>query len=42
MNRIDELTYSEIAVNMEVSVKAIEKQMSKALSMLRKEFGEKL
>lgn len=42
MNRIDDLTYSQIAENLKVSVKAIEKQMSKALSILRNELGEKV
>lgn len=42
MNRIDEMKYAEIAESLNVSVKAIEKQMSKALSILRKELGVKL
>lgn len=42
MNRIDEMTYQEIADSLNVSVKAIEKQMSKALSILRKELGMKI
>ncbi|WP_052444304.1 RNA polymerase sigma factor [Flammeovirga sp. OC4] len=37
MNRIDGLTYTEISERLGVSVKAIEKRMSKALSILRKE-----
>lgn len=37
MNRIDGLTYNEISERLGVSVKAIEKRMSKALSILRKE-----
>ncbi|NLR93127.1 RNA polymerase sigma-70 factor [Flammeovirga sp. SR4] len=36
MNRMDGLTYSEISNRLDVSVKAIEKRMSKALSILRK------
>lgn len=40
MNRIDDLTYQQIADNLGVSVKAIEKQMSKALTILRKEIGK--
>jgi len=36
MNRIDEFTYHEIADNLGVSVKAIEKRMEKALAFLRK------
>lgn len=42
MHRIDDMTYAQIADSLGVSVKAIEKQMSKALSILRKEFGEKI
>lgn len=40
MSRMDDLTYNDIASNLGVSVKAVEKQMSKALSLLRSEFGE--
>lgn len=36
MNRIDELTYKEIAERLGLSVKAIEKRMHKALTALRK------
>ncbi len=39
MNRIDGLTYREIAQNLRVSDKAVEKQMSKALAILRKALG---
>ena len=39
MSRIDGLTYREIAKNLRVSDKAIEKQMSKALAILRKAMG---
>ena len=42
MNRLDDMTYAQIAESLGVSVKAIEKQMSKALAILRKEFGEKI
>jgi RNA polymerase sigma-70 factor (ECF subfamily) len=35
MNRIDELTYKQIAENLGITVKAIEKRMSKALDFLR-------
>ena len=35
MNRIDKLTYKQIAENLSVTEKAIEKQMSRALSLLR-------
>jgi len=37
MNRIDGLTYAEIATNLGLSVKAIEKRMSTILNVLRKE-----
>ncbi|MEO0626668.1 MAG: sigma-70 family RNA polymerase sigma factor, partial [Bacteroidota bacterium] len=36
MNRIDKLTYREIAERLEISQKAVEKRMSKALVELRK------
>jgi RNA polymerase sigma-70 factor (family 1) len=36
MNRIDGYTYNEIAINLGLSVKAIEKRMEKALAFLRK------
>jgi RNA polymerase sigma-70 factor (family 1) len=39
MNRIDGMTYKEIARDTSVTVKAVEKQMSRALSVLRKELG---
>lgn len=42
MSRIDEMTYAEIAENLGVGVKAVEKQMSKALSVLREKLGMKL
>ena len=42
MNRIDEMTYAEIADSLNVSVKAIEKQMSKALAILRDKMGMKI
>lgn len=35
MNRIDDLTYKEIAERLEISVKAVEKRMHKALEFLR-------
>lgn len=36
MNRIDKMTYKDIAKTLDLSVKAIEKRMQKALSILRK------
>ncbi len=42
MNRIDQLKYAEIAERMNISVKAIEKRMSKALAILREELGRKI
>jgi len=35
MNRIDDMTYSQIAENLGLSVKAIEKRMSRALAFLK-------
>ena len=40
MHRIDGVTYREIAKNLEISEKTVEKQMSKALSILRNNLGE--
>ena len=42
MSRIDDMTYAEIAENLGVGVKAVEKQMSKALAILREKLGLKL
>lgn len=42
MHRLDGMTYSEIAENLGVSIKAVEKQMSKALKMLKKELGNNI
>jgi len=36
MNRIDKKKYREIAENLEISIKAVEKRMHKALQVLRK------
>jgi RNA polymerase sigma-70 factor (ECF subfamily) len=36
MNRIDGFTYKEIAENLDITVKAVEKRMEKALSFLKK------
>jgi RNA polymerase sigma-70 factor (ECF subfamily) len=41
MNRIDELTYKEIAERLEISVKAVEKRMHEALEELRKTIAHK-
>jgi RNA polymerase sigma-70 factor (family 1) len=42
MHRIDGISYREIAENLGVSIKAVEKQMSKALALLRKKLGDKI
>jgi len=42
MNRIEQLTYSEIAERLELSVKAVEKRMSKALAIIKEQLGRKL
>jgi len=42
MNRIDGLTYEEIAARLGLSVKAIEKRMSEALAAIRQKFGYKI
>ncbi len=42
MHRIDGLTYRNIAENLGISIKAVEKQMSRALSILRRDLGESL
>lgn len=42
MNRIDGLTYKQIAEHLELSVKAVEKRMKNALSELRKTIDHKI
>ena len=42
MNRIDDMTYSRIAENLGLSVKAIEKRMSKALAFLKERMNVKI
>jgi RNA polymerase sigma-70 factor (family 1) len=42
MNRIDRLTYSEIAACLDVSVKTIEKRMGEALEIIRKRIRHKI
>lgn len=42
MNRIDELTYKEIADRLEISVKAVEKRMHEALEHLLKKIEHKI
>jgi RNA polymerase sigma-70 factor (family 1) len=42
MNRIDDLKYQEIANNFGISVKAVEKQISKALKILRGQFEHRM
>jgi len=41
MNRIDQMTYNEIAATLNLSVKAVEKRMKKALEHIRKEIEQK-
>jgi RNA polymerase sigma-70 factor (ECF subfamily) len=41
MNRIEKLTYSQIAQNLNLSVKAVEKRMKKALEYLHSEIEQK-
>ncbi|MDA8692627.1 RNA polymerase sigma-70 factor [Saprospiraceae bacterium] len=38
LNRFEQLSYKEVAAKLEISVKTVENQMSKALKILRKEF----
>jgi RNA polymerase sigma-70 factor (family 1) len=42
LNRIDDLKYQEIAQNFGISVKAVEKQISKALKILRGQFDYRM
>lgn len=42
MNRIDDMTYVQIAENMGLSVKAIEKRMTKALAFLKERLNVKI
>jgi RNA polymerase sigma-70 factor (family 1) len=42
MNRIDGLTYQQIADNLEITVKAVEKRMKKALDFLTEKIEHKL
>jgi RNA polymerase sigma-70 factor (family 1) len=42
MNRIDELTYKEIAERLDISVKAVEKRMHEALEYLLKRIPHKI
>jgi RNA polymerase sigma-70 factor (ECF subfamily) len=42
MNRIDELTYFQIACNLNISVKAVEKRMSKAIAFLKERLDVKI
>ncbi len=41
MNRSEEMTYKEIAEQLDISVKAVEKRMSQALSFLRERLIKK-
>jgi RNA polymerase sigma factor (sigma-70 family) len=42
MNRIDDLTYNQIAENLGLTVKAIEKRMSKAMAFLKDRLNVKI
>jgi RNA polymerase sigma-70 factor (ECF subfamily) len=42
MNRLEDLTYQEIADRLGLSVKAIEKRMSKVLQIFRDQLGTEL
>lgn len=42
MNRIEKLTYREIAERLELSVKAVEKRMEKALQIIRAEISQSI
>lgn len=42
MNRIDDMTYVQIAENLGLSVKAIEKRMSKAMAFLKERLNVKI
>jgi len=42
MNRIDKLKYDEIASRLDLSVKAVEKRMAKALAIVREKLGRKV
>jgi RNA polymerase sigma-70 factor (family 1) len=42
MNRIDKLTYSEIAACLDVSVKTVEKRMGEALEIIRRKIRYKI
>ena len=42
LNRIDDMKYQDIAKNFGISVKAVEKQISKALKLLREQFEHKM
>jgi RNA polymerase sigma-70 factor (family 1) len=42
MNRVDDLTYNQIAQNLGITVKAVEKRMGKALAFLRERLNVKI
>lgn len=42
MNRVDDLTYQEIANRLGLSVKAVEKRMMQALKYLKEQIGQKI
>ena len=41
MNRIEKMKYKEIALHLDISVKAVEKRMHQALVVMRKEIGDR-
>ena len=42
LNRMDDMMYKDIAISFGVSVKSVEKQMSKAIRILKKEINKKI
>lgn len=42
MSRIDEMKYAEIAEAFDISIKAVEKQISKAMRLLEEQLGHKI
>jgi RNA polymerase sigma-70 factor (ECF subfamily) len=42
MSRIEEMSYKQISENMGISLKAVEKQITKALRILRVKLGDQI